>query len=493
MVRVETTLLALSALVLSGASGAADAPKARFGIMADIHIKTNAEHRVEMLRQALRLFDAWQVDGVMAAGDLTQNGQIAELRTFAETWYEVFPHDRRSDGEHVEKLFVYGDHDTETTSIPYFRDYRRQHGKWPSEFDVSADIVLNDRAAQWKAAFHEDFAPIVHKRVKGIDFVLAHLVNLDEDGMRYADPLHIPGLEAFFATNAFDRTQPFFYVQHKLPRGTVGGPTQTGQDSGRTSAILRRHPNAVAVCGHKHRSAVEELSLWQGDFTALQTPALTKLLTAAGRENGVCSCDAPVSVPAQQMAPLDTEPDGSHVMVVSVFEDRLVVERIDVFHSGEAVAEPWTIPWPNTGAASFEVRGRDRVAPQFAPDARIRVACAHGLDRARKEVDQIVVRFPPAHATPLTPRAYDYEVSAVLSKGLVTRTVMAKRVYSPKCYWPERYDTNDVVCVFGRHEIPADHDAVTFIVRPLDAWGHPGASISSAPASYWPVHPLYPF
>ena len=35
-----------------------------------------------------------------------------------------------------------------------------------------------------------------------------------------------------------------FYVQHKIPKGTVGGPTQTGQDSGRTSALLAKHPNA---------------------------------------------------------------------------------------------------------------------------------------------------------------------------------------------------------------------------------------------------------
>jgi hypothetical protein len=75
-------------------------------------------------------------------------------------------------------------------------------------------------------------------------------------------------------------------------------------------------------------------------------------------------------------------------------------------------------------------------------------------------------------------------VQAVLHKALVTRIVSTKRVYSSKCYLPERYDTNDVTCLFGRFEIPNNHDSVTFEVRPLNAWGRAGKPIISAPAEY---------
>ena len=156
--------------------------------------------------------------------------------------------------------------------------------------------------------------------------------------MRYADPLHIPGLEEFFATNTFDSVKPFFYVQHKIPKGTVGGPTQTGQDSGRTSVLLAKHPTAISINGHKHRTATEELSLWQGAFTAIQSPALFTLLTAAGRENGRCSCDAALSDPPQQMQQINTIPDGSHALFLTIWPDRIVVDRVDVIHGGEPVA-----------------------------------------------------------------------------------------------------------------------------------------------------------
>jgi len=479
--------------VVSGVSFGGE-PLARFGVVSDIHIYVPDRHRSDVFRTTLMYMDRRKADGVVACGDLTQNGMTNELYEVGAIWDSVFPDDTRSDGGHVEKLFIYGDHDTEPLFVPYNINKCRERGIDLREWLYKrGDIALHDRAVQWKIAFHEDFAPIMRKRVKGFDFVLAHLVNLDEDGMRYADPLHIPGLEEFFATNTFDSIRPFFYVQHKIPKGTVGGPTQTGQDSGRTSAILRKHPNAISLNGHKHRMATEELSLWQGAFTAIQAPALYNLLTAAGRENGNCSCDAALTDPPQQMAKMNTVSDGSHALFMTIWTDRIEVERIDMIHGGEPVAAPWIIPWPNDGTASFGLRGKNAPVPQFVSGAKATARMTDGQDRAGNKLKQIEVRFPSAQSTATTPRAYDYEVRAVLRKALVTRIVSTKRVYSPKCYLPEKYDTGDVTCLFGRFEIPNDHDGVTFEVRPLNAWGDAGAKIESEPATYDQAKVLYPF
>ena len=477
----------------------AEDPVLRFGVLGDVHIdrwhfgEPGGGHSVNVFRTALRCLEARAVDGVVICGDLTQDGRIAELQRLADVWNEVFPGGKRFDGQPVKRLFAFGDHDVE---FPFWLlKYRPELLKDPKTVeDLRANhIAYVDRAKVWKDVFHEEFSPIVRKKVKGYDFILAHLVNADEEGLRYADPLHIPGLEEFFATNAFDRTTPFFYVQHKIPRGTVGGKYQTGQDSGRTTAILSRYPNAVGFNGHKHRTATEELSLWQGTFTQIQAPGLATLLTAAGRENSRCSCEAPCATPPQQMDQIDTRFDGSHALIVSVYRDRLVVERIDVLHDGEPVAEPWTVRLPNDGSADYEVRGRTAGVPQFAADAKVSVTKRVGKDRAGNKGDQVVVSFPPAQSTKTTPRAYDYEVTAVLSKGVVSRSVSQKRVYSPKCYWPEQYDANDVICVFGRTEIPDNHESVKFVVRPMNSWGKAGEPIESKPDAYWSKGPLYPF
>ena len=50
-----------------------------------------------------------------------------------------------------------------------------------------------------------------------------------------------------------------------------------------------------------------------------------------------------------------------------------------------------------------------------------------------------------------------------------------------------------MTCLFGRFEIPNDHDSVTFEVRPLNAWGKPGEPIMTEPATYDKAKVLYPF
>lgn len=475
-------------------------PRARFGVIADIHIDLGflppyvrdgrSEHNFKLV---LEYMNSRGVDGVVLCGDMTKIGQISELKRVAEIWQEVFPGNIGRDGQHVEPLFVFGDHEIETFDSP-------GHGyeKWFEDLGITdklkpGDIVLNGRDKVWKDVFGEEFAPIRRRTVRGYDFVLAHIVTTDEQGMRPGEPLHIPGLEEFFEANTFDSKKPFFYIQHKLPKGTVGAPMQSGQDSGRTTAILSKYPNAVGFCGHKHRSATEELSLWQGAFTQIEVPGVFGLLTEPGRENGHCSCEPRVADPPQQMPAIETCNDCAQALVMSIYDDKLVFEKIDAFHNGEAVAAPWIIKWPNNGSAAFAERGKYAAVPEFPNGSKVIAKAIRGKNRNGDECDQVEVRFPAARSTDTTPRAYDYEVTAILTKGISRRIVSQKRVYSPKCYLPERYDANEVICVFGKADLSDNHDSIEFEVRPANAWGMAGAAIRSEPGQFYRTGPLYPY
>lgn len=459
-------------------------PNAVFGVLSDVHLILNDARSKDILVRTLKYLDARGADGVVVCGDLTLRGTIPELMTFADVWRSVFPGDRRSDGGHVERLFIYGDHETENFYCPIYTNAWTREGKMEAMRRI--DIESNDRALQWKRAFGEEFAPIVRKRVKGYDFVLAHFVNRDEPGLRWGEPLFIPGLEEFFTTNHFDAAKPFFFVQHKIPRGTAGGPKIYGQDSGRTTAILSKHPNAVAFCGHKHRMASDERSLWQGAFTSILVPAMFALQTDAGRENGACSGDRAASDPPRQMPRINTL-DGSQGLVMSVYDDRLVLERREFAFGGE-VAPPWIVPLPNDGGQAFDVRAERAAVPQFARGATVTARERRGRDRNGKATDQIEVSFPSAWTEGVS-RAYDYEVRAVLTKQYVTRIVATKRVYSPKCHLSAAQDTGPVTCVFAKSEIPSDHNEIVFEVRPANAYGREGAAIRSEPRSFNPTQP----
>ena len=146
-------------------------------------------------------------DGVASFAD-TQY-RIDELRHLGALWDEVFPGDRRSDGGTIEKLFAYGDHDVESFTSGSPGLHRGLNRDPKAERAMRRrDIALNDRARQWKEAFHEDFAPVMRKTVKGYDFMLAHLYNDSEiEGLRYADPLYIPERRRLQRTQAPQRAR----------------------------------------------------------------------------------------------------------------------------------------------------------------------------------------------------------------------------------------------------------------------------------------------
>ena len=478
---MKAGVLSICALAALMAAAAEPEPNAVFGVLSDIHLVPADVRSVERFKRTLRYLDSRKVDGVVICGDLTQRGTIPALMGFGRVWRETFPGDRRSDGGHVERLFVYGDHETENMFCAvYTNDWTRRG--WMEEVR-SLDIYSNDRALQWKRAFGDDYRPIERRTVKGYDFVLAHIVMGDEPGLRWGEPLYIPGLEEFFATNAFDRTRPFFYVQHKIPRGTVGGDRIWGQDDGRTTKLLSKHPNAVAFCGHKHRSATEERLCWQGAFTAFMVPAHYAIATEEGHENGLSSGDRPSHSPQLQMPRIDTS-DGSQGFVMSLYDDRIVIERREFAQGGE-VAPPWTVPIPNDGSMSFASRASRAAVPQFAKGTAVTVREIRGADRSGCATDQLSVEFLPINGG--KGRAYDYEVTAILRKAYVRRVVGMKRVFSPKCHLAPERDKGPVVCLFGKGELPSDHDTLEFEVRPANAFGAQGEPIRSEPRSFNPT------
>ena len=90
-------------------------PLMRLGMIADVHLETgeNGKGLQNCLcyEPALRYFDERKADGVLVAGDITDFGTGAALRQIAAIWFKVFPGNRRSDGQPIVPLFIYGDHD----------------------------------------------------------------------------------------------------------------------------------------------------------------------------------------------------------------------------------------------------------------------------------------------------------------------------------------------------------------------------------------------
>ena len=96
--------------------GSADAincvpPHLVLGVLSDIHIFD--EKQVPVFERALEFFRDRKADGVIIAGDMADRGLVDQLELVGKAWFKVFPENRRPDGQPIEKLFVYGNHDVQ--------------------------------------------------------------------------------------------------------------------------------------------------------------------------------------------------------------------------------------------------------------------------------------------------------------------------------------------------------------------------------------------
>ena len=427
-------------------------PNLIIGILSDIHIR-EAE-TAKTFQHALEYFRDQKVDGVVMAGDLADWGLEPQLQVVADTWYRVFPDDKAPDGRHVEKLFVYGNHDVEGYT------WNR-----PDAATAKAQGIGPRREQVWKTCFREDFAPIWFKTVKDYHFIGAHWHNSN-----------IPGLQDFLQQHAeeLNNERPFFYIQHPHLKNTCNGPWAWGQDDGTTTRIFSQYPNAVAFSGHSHSPLNDDRDLWQGAFTSIGTASLSYLYPMPARENTYHD-DSPLK-PPYQMPNMDCS-DGRQGMVMRIYDDCLTFERREFVYD-QMLDDNWILPWPisRVNPLTFENRGKNAPVPQFSPDAKATVTQAMGKDRYGKEQMQVTVHFPNVLKKYQGVRAFDFEVQVEYQWLDVIFVSATKRVFSPHCYLGEAQDEGEVICVYGEGELPKDR-LFRFAIRPCECFGKKGNPI----------------
>ena len=459
--RVAAAFAAIAAMRASGAQQSSMPPVARFGVLSDVHVTTEGDSR-KIFEHALRYYDEMKCDGVLLCGDIADYGLVDELKCVGDTWFKVFPEGRRSDGQPVAQLFIYGDHD--------MGGY--MHTRVEAKNHPERVIPLTGPAEAWETAFHEKWSPIQVKTVKGYTFILAH------------HPLHnkasefgqkIPGVEEALTRYAPRDDKPFFFLQHRIYRDTVGGLSAWGQESGASRAALDAYPNAIALCGHGHVECQDEMSIWQDTFTAVEIPSLRYVSIRAGRENSRGHDD----VPSKQQPMINTG-GGKQGLLMEVYSDRIVFAKRDFVNDCE-IAAPWVVPlpFPSGRPYNFAARAVTEVAPQFPKGAKVSVKRRKGKDRAGNDQEQFVVLVNPVHSTATTPRAFDYEVTAEIAQGDVIRIAKQKRFFSYNGHFPEQFDNKPTGFNFAKSELSAQAERIRFHVRPCGPFGAKGAAIVS--------------
>lgn len=441
---------------------ASDAPCLKVGVLSDVHLllQKDSMHSDVYFEKALRWYDEQKADAVLLCGDIADCGLVSELEYAAAIWNRVFPGGRRSDGQPIEQLFHFGDHD--------YGGYAHKY-PWAKKCSKDPDapnhaLVNEDVVAIWDRLFHEKWEPIQVKQVKGYTFVLAHHPHNLQNGST------IPNLAEALAAAKPDPSKPFFFSMHRPVHGTLPECDPKSLANDPNHKALAAYPNVMAFFGHCHRNSADELNLWQGEYTAVHVPSTSYCCTRWGRENSFSGGNNPDKKRPQQMDRVDCR-SSNQALFMTVYADRIVLSRRDVRHDSPMGAD-WIVPLPSPdGSCSAQARGAKALAPAFPEGAAATVSERTGKNRAKKQVEQVVVTFPPANARDGRPRALDYEVVAS-AEGFK----LVRRVFSTRAYWPESEDREPSCCVFGKSELPADR-TVAFTVRPANSFGALGAPL----------------
>ena len=198
----------------------------RIGILSDIHTNTPPVYNpLERFEKALRFFQQKGVDGVMITGDLLDTYSLVGIEDIQSIWLDVFPNNTNPlTGEHVEPLFVYGNHDE----------------------GMVAQEVWFDELGEFEEAWI--------KEIKGYQFVGVHF---SKEAGAEVQKLLEKAQEA-------STDKPFFFAQHVPTEGTViGGYATYGGYEIPLQDALKRAYNCVVFTGHTHVPITDERAIWQ--------------------------------------------------------------------------------------------------------------------------------------------------------------------------------------------------------------------------------------
>ena len=449
-------------------------PELVFGVVSDVH-GTDPSNRA-YFKKALEWFRDEDADAVMSPGDFTVFSGEWEFEKFASVWWDVFPDDRMPNGRKMIKLFLTGNHDVD--------GWTYQSGSGPEQRAAAQkNSFCFNREAFWRKFFHEEYAPVIVKEVKGYKFVLANWY-ARSGGADEVNPL--PGWMAEHA-HELPRDKPFFYAQHELPRGGCNAPWAASGacDSGQVEAAFKTYPNAVVFSGHSHYPLTDELSIRQPSYTSINAGATNAWPeTYEGRENGN---------PGGCMPMIDRGM-GRQALLVRVYKDRIVVERRDLIHS-ERVGADWVFPVGMQAARPYsdEARKSSTEIPEFPKGTPVKVERAKLVISPRKPSGPVTreeggpclrVSFPAVSGlVPPNVRAFDYAVEPVLLMKDGSELIGKVRyVFSDKCMLAPRRDT-EAWCDFPVEDFEGAVK-VWFRVAPRDCFQRMG---KYAPSEVMPL------
>lgn len=283
------------------------------------------------LERSLDVLKEHNIDVLIFVGDISNSGTNYAFNTFKQLFDKVF-----KDQKPILNIIM-GNHDFWAgMRIPFIQQKR----------------------------FYDEIGekPSGHKIINGFHFINWSSSN----GVAVFDYLdtHWANKEIKKAVNE-DPKKPVFVVTHFAPKGTMYGSDKWG--TRKITKVLKKYPQVISLSGHSHFSLIDERSIWQGEFTAIQTQATAYIELEKGKENG--------PVPRDEFDSTECSRSNYMGLIMNVNSTQVGIKRISL-EKNNFYGEPWTIDIPiSKDNFKYEFKKRKEIAkaPVFEGDKTITI------------------------------------------------------------------------------------------------------------------------
>ena len=252
-----------------------DGTNLKIAVLSDSQLPTKPEEAewdifktyIDNLHKALTKIKSENVDVIIYAGDAVHAGTEYSFNLFKSIWEQYFPF---KDPKSPILNIILGNH-----------DYYPKNPDYPNHEDDERDdpIIFQERFEKYlgEKAFS-------HKVINGIHFINWSSENSSNDKSNTNTAWAKEQIEIALKDDPTGNSKPIFITTHLGPIYTCYGTDLWGNKD--VLETIKDHQNVISLSGHSHYSIIDDKSIWQGQFTAIQTQSTSYIELEPGTENG---------------------------------------------------------------------------------------------------------------------------------------------------------------------------------------------------------------
>ena len=199
------------------------------------------------LKKTFGLIREKEVDLVILAGDIVDYGEKSLYEYYKRLEDSAFEGTKKPDF-----LYIMGNHESYNAAGGSL-NYKQLAELFETELEQSKNV---------------------HQIINGY-----HFIGISTDGTEmnclYSDETLVWAKQCLDESVAEDPSRPVFVAVHVAPENTVSGSaTQDGLGNASLDGLFKDYPQVVLFSGHSHRPLADPLSIYQKDYTVVNTQAV---------------------------------------------------------------------------------------------------------------------------------------------------------------------------------------------------------------------------